>query len=125
MAALSTSLRRKRLVADSLANRDPIAATVDTMRYDSPACAGIVAAPVMPMPPVIVIVAGADRHAEIFRLCGSCGANGRKTQNDGSDCNVCHAYAPNASCWERKPVAVPSTPRLLVANDVGHATCNV
>src|SRR5262245_32035860 len=65
----------------------------------------------MTMPPVIVIVAGANRDAEIFRLCGSRGANGGKTQNGGSDCNVFHAYPPNASCWETKRFRVHSVPR--------------
>src|SRR5262245_65645017 len=75
----------------------------------------------MPMPPVIVIVAGADRDTEIFRLCGSCGTNGRKTQNDGSDCNVFHAYPPNASCWERKAFRVRSVPRFDFAKHVRNA----
>ena len=50
----------------------------------------------------IVAVAGANCDADILRVGGSCGANGSKTQNSGSDYNVFHAYPPNASCWETK-----------------------
>jgi hypothetical protein len=114
-AAFSVPSRRLRSVAHSFADRDPVTATVNAMCHDCTARAGIVAAPVMTMMPVVT-VAGTNRDAEIFRLCGSCGANNGKTQNGGSDCNVFHAYPPNASCWETKRLSAHSVPRFDFAN---------
>ena len=69
---------------------------INPMRDDDPALrAGVVAAPVMTMTPVVaVIVAGANRDADILSLCSSRGVDDSKTQHGGSDCNVFHAYLP-------------------------------
>jgi hypothetical protein len=73
---------------------------------DCSACPSIVTAPVVAMAPVItMIVTRADADAEIFGLCSSCGVDGDKTQYGGSDCNVFHAYPPNASCGRQNGLA--------------------
>src|ERR1051325_8612742 len=87
------------------------------MRDDGPACAGVVATPMMTVPPVIVVVAGAIAHAEIFRLCGSRRIDGGKTDNGGSDCDILHAYPPIASCLcETKRFRAHSVPQFDFVN---------
>src|SRR6187455_462260 len=97
---------RSRSAADLLADRHAVAVAVDAMRDYRPAvaCAGIVAAPVMAVMP-IVAVAGANCNADILRLGGSSAANSSKAENGGGDCNVFHAYPPNASCGRQNDLA--------------------